>query len=128
MIVGIGTDIVSVARIRGVWERRGERFSRHLLSSRELTEFAQVNAPEYFLAKRFVAKEAAAKAFGTGFSGGLTPRDIGITHNDRGAPLLHYTATAKVLSERMGVTRSWLSISDEKEYAVAMVVLEGYVV
>ena len=73
MIFGIGTDIVSVQRMRRNLGRYGERFARRILSESELEEFRATAKPENFLAKRFAAKEAAAKAMGTGFSGGLFP-------------------------------------------------------
>ena len=84
MIYGIGTDIVQVVRIRESLDRHGERFAERILSDAELAEFRASAHPARFLARRFAAKEAVAKAFGTGFSGGLTFRDITIGHDDAG--------------------------------------------
>ena len=66
MIHGIGTDIVAVARLRRMWERHGERVLEKLLAPREIDEFAKAADKGRFLAKRFAAKEAFAKALGTG--------------------------------------------------------------
>jgi holo-[acyl-carrier protein] synthase len=125
MIVGIGTDIVAVARLRELLDRYGERLATRILTDAELTAFRRAAAPAAFLAKRFAAKEAAAKAFGTGFRDGLSLRHIGVENNDHGRPSLHFTARAAEISARLGVTAAHLSLADEKEYAVAFVVLDA---
>lgn len=124
MIVGIGTDIVSVGRIRGVLDRHGVRFVERILAPTEWEDYRGAAAPAQFLAKRFAAKEAAAKALGTGFRCGLVKRDIGVSHDSLGRPLLSFSGRAAELCAERGVASSWLSISDETDYAVAFVTLE----
>jgi len=123
MIIGIGTDIVSITRIEGSLSRQGERFARRLLHDQEWDAYTQSNFPARLLAKRFAAKEAVAKALGTGFRQGMGPRHIAIDHDDLGRPLVIYTGPAEALRQSRGVQASFLSISDEKDYAVAYVVL-----
>ncbi len=124
MIIGIGTDIVGVARIRFSLERFGDRFAKRVLSEQEFSEFRGAANRDAFLAKRFAAKEAAAKAFGTGFADGLALRHIEVTHDPRGRPELRFTGRAAQIATELDVTRALLSISDEREHALAFVVLE----
>lgn len=123
MIYGIGTDIVQVVRIRESLDRHGERFAERILSENELAEFRASAHPARFLARRFAAKEAVAKAFGTGFAGGLTFRDITIGHDDAGKPELHFENRASDFCRESGIGERFVSISDEKDYAVAFVTL-----
>ncbi len=127
MICGIGTDIVQVARMAADLERYGERFARRILSARELAEFRGCARPAHFLAKRFAAKEAAAKALGTGFRNGLTLQQISVAHDAYGRPYLEYEGTAETLCNRRGISRSHLSLADEADYAIAFVTLESVV-
>lgn len=122
-IFGIGTDIVRVARMQASLARYGEKFARRILTPNELSEFLQSDRPAHFLAKRFAAKEAAAKAMGTGFSMGLTPRQIGVGHEQGGRPVLEYYGKAKVLIKKLGISAGHLSIADEEDHAVAYVTL-----
>ena len=123
MIYGIGTDIVSIHRIAEALNRHGERFAERILAVSELPAFSSAVRPEQFLAKRFAAKEAAAKAFGTGFSDGLAMADIAVTHDSRGKPMLTFSGRAESLCEELGIGERFLSISDEKEHAIAFVTL-----
>jgi holo-[acyl-carrier protein] synthase len=124
-IHGIGTDIVKVARIQTTLERFGERFVGRLLTNFELSEYQCSRHPERFVAKRFAAKEAAVKALGLGFREGLTFNSIGVTHDQYGKPELIYLGPARAYSKKVGITQSFLSLSDELDYAVAFVVLLG---
>lgn len=123
MIYGIGTDIVSIQRIAKALERHGKRFADRILASGEAPAFAKSTQPVHFLAKRFAAKEAAAKAFGTGFRDGLVMTDIAVTHDDRGKPMLAFSGRAQRLCEELGIGEHFISISDEKEHAIAFVTL-----
>lgn len=122
-IFGIGTDIVRVARMQASLARYGEKFARRILTPNELSEFLQSDRPAHFLAKRFAAKEATAKAMGTGFSKGLTPRQIGVGHEQGGRPVLEYYGNAKALIKKLGISAGHLSIADEEDHAVAYVTL-----
>ena len=121
MIFGIGTDIVQVSRIQKSLDRYGEQFARRILAETELEDFRRTLQPARFLARRFAAKEALAKAYGTGFSGGLTFRDIAVTHDAAGKPVLQLAGRAAELQQEMGIGEDFISISDEREYAVAFV-------
>lgn len=123
MIYGIGTDIVSVARIEAAIARHGERFAERVLAASEQAGYRAAGQPASFLAKRFAAKEATAKAFGTGFSEGLHMADIAVEHDARGKPLLRFYGQAEIFCREQGIGESFISISDEKEHAVAFVTL-----
>jgi holo-[acyl-carrier protein] synthase len=126
VIHGIGTDIVRVARMQTNLEHHGERFAARVLSDVELAEFTQLsNTPMQarFLAKRFAAKEAAAKALGTGFRDGLSLKHVVVAHDEHGKPLLQWHGAGSAFIERFGVGEGFLSIADESDYAIAYVVL-----
>lgn len=125
MIVGIGTDIVVIARMADNIARHGDTFAKRLLVDAEWQEYQQSSQKASYLAKRFAVKEAAAKALGTGFAQGITWRHISTGHDELGKPLLLFTDAALVQAQTLGVMSSHLSISDEREHAVAFVVLEG---
>lgn len=123
MIFGIGTDIVQVSRIAALLERYGERFPKRILALTELGEFSTNKWPAHFLAKRFAAKEAAAKALGTGFAQGVQPCHIGVGHTPQGQPILEWGGRADELIQSFGISQALLSLADEKDYAVAFVAL-----
>mgnify|MGYP000861753707 CR=1 FL=1 len=123
MIAGIGTDIVAVARLGGLYERHGQRALAKLLSARECTEFARAHPPARFLAKRFAAKEAFAKALGIGLRSPVTLPNIAVVHDSLGRPLFEYAAPLATLLAQRGLV-AHLSISDENDYAVAFVIME----
>lgn len=123
MIVGIGTDIVRIARFETMLERHGARVAERILSAEELAEFAAAARPARFLAKRFAVKEAVAKAFGTGFRDGLSLRHIGVRNDALGKPSLRFYGRAEELCAQLGVVESHVSIADEHDYAVAFVTL-----
>ena len=123
MILGVGTDLVRVARMERGLARFGDRLAARLLAAGELEAFGRAPVPARFLAKRFAAKEALVKALGTGFSGGIGPRDIAVRHDARGRPWLHLEGAARRCLPD-SACRIHLSITDEAEYAVAFVVVE----
>lgn len=123
MIYGIGTDIVAVARLHNMWEKHGERVLGKLLAPREIEEFARAADKGRFLAKRFAAKEAFAKALGTGVRPPATLTAIGVGHDELGKPIIEcYGELEKMV--KIKNLNSHLSISDEADYAVAYVILE----
>ena len=124
MIYGIGTDIVSYARIKSLHEQYGERAAERMLSVEEQAEYANSTDPARYLMKRFAAKEAFAKAMGTGLRASVTLRRITVGHDELGKPLLSFDEVLSAYVARMGITRHHVSISDEREHAVAFVVLE----
>ena len=124
MIVGIGTDIVDVDRIQGVYKRQGEGFAKRLLSEYEWSRFANHLFPERFLAKRWALKEAISKALGTGIAQGVSFHDMTIKHHDSGQPYLSLSGEALVRSDALGICSWSISVSDEKTHAVAFAVAE----
>lgn len=123
MIHGIGTDIVAVARLQRMWERHGEYAVARLLAPDELPAFSRATDKARFLAKRFAAKEAFAKAFGTGLRAPALLGAIAVTNDDLGKPALSFHGDLDRVLRARGLT-AHLSISDEADYAVAFVVLE----
>lgn len=124
MIVGIGTDIVQVSRIQQSLDRLGEAFARRILTDSELATFKASNQPAAFLAKRFAAKEAAAKALGTGI-GRVSFQHLEVSNDPAGAPKLKFHGYAQELQMMKAINHLHLSLSDEKDNAVAFVVLEA---
>ncbi|MDD7804897.1 MAG: holo-ACP synthase [Endozoicomonas sp. (ex Botrylloides leachii)] len=124
MIAGIGSDIVKVARIAAIASRHGERFAKRILTARELATYQQAVNPIAFLAKRFAAKEAAAKALGTGI-GKVSFHHLEISNNSRGAPKLTFHGHAARLQQQRNISHCHLTIADEEDNAVAFVVLES---
>ncbi len=125
MIFGIGTDIVRVTRIQEQLDKYGDKFAERILTEPELKEYHSHKNPARLLAKRFAAKEAVSKAFGTGFRDGISFKDIGVTHDELGKPVLNYYKKAAEHIKNNAITSSFISLSDEKEYAVAYVILES---
>lgn len=123
MIFGIGTDIVRVARMHKNIERYGEKFAERILTSAEMEEYRSEARPAHFLAKRFAAKEAAAKAMGTGFRDGLHFHHIGVGHDAAGKPCLEFTDEAAAFVQAHGITNVHVSLADEEDHAVAFVTL-----
>ncbi|MEE4378459.1 MAG: holo-ACP synthase [Candidatus Competibacteraceae bacterium] len=124
-IYGIGTDIVEIARIHDILKRFGERFAQRILTEDELADYRNSAHPERFLARRFAAKEAVVKALGLGFRAGLTMNAIGVAHDDYGKPEIVFREQAARYVDDLGITARFISISDEREYALAFVVLAG---
>ena len=124
MIVGLGFDLVAVARIEAVWTRFGERFARRVLNDAELAVLTGRN-PSLKLAKMFAVKEAAGKALGTGVLGPVGFHHILLTHRKSGRPILEFAGPAHERFAALGGRRAHVSISDEAGFAAAVVVLES---
>lgn len=125
MIRGIGVDIVKVDRIEKAVERWGYRFLKRIFTPAEIERCQKRARPAQCLALRFAAKEAFAKALGLGMRKGLRWRDIEVVHDNFGKPDLLLHNQAQRLLEAVEASRTWLSLSDERESALAVVVLEG---
>ena len=123
MIFGIGTDIAAVARLAGMFERHGQAAAEKLLAPAELPEFEKAADKGRFLAKRFAAKEAFGKALGTGVRPPATLPAIAVGHDELGKPVFSYAEELAALLREKRLT-AHLSISDERDYAVAFVILE----
>lgn len=124
MIYGIGTDIVALSRIERLYKKYGRTFAERLLSPVELLEFGQEGKPVNFLAKRFAAKEAFAKAVGTGIRGAVSFQRISVGHNDLGKPEFICEASLQKWLNEQGIRYVHLSMSDEKDVVQAFAVAE----
>lgn len=125
MIVGIGTDVVSIERIAGVLERHGERFVNRILTAEERKRFDRTKAKASHLAKRWAAKEAFSKAIGTGIHAPFTWKSIGLGRDPKGKPLVVPSPEMAKHLKKLGVTGAHVSLTDDAGVAVAFVVLEG---
>lgn len=122
-MISVGTDIIKVERIDAVVARLGDRFVKRILTETEREEYQNSGIPIALLAKRFAAKEAVAKALGTGIGRGVSWQDIQIEHSDTGAPLVVLSGGAERVASARGGSRVEISIADEAEYVVAFAVL-----
>lgn len=125
MILGVGIDIIEVARIRAAHEKFGERFLTRILHPNEISYCLSHKDPGPFLAVRFAAKEAISKAFGTGIGAELSWRDMEVGRRESGEPfvILHERGE-KLLAERGGRI-VLLSLSHTLHYATAVAILDG---
>lgn len=132
MILGVGTDIVNCERIANTLESKSDQFLMRVFTQNE-QEYACLKQDERSrigtYAKRFAAKEACAKALGTGIAGGITFQDIEVTHNEEGAPII--TLHAKALERLQALTPDGhasqinVSLSDDWPFAQAFVVISA---
>jgi holo-[acyl-carrier protein] synthase len=123
MICGIGIDIVRIDRVRAIAERWQARFLDRLYTAAERRYCAGRPAPYASFAGRFAAKEAMLKALGTGWSDGISWRDIQVLNDRAGRPCATVSGRVKTLMKRAGVTNIHVSLSHDTDYAVAEVVL-----
>lgn len=124
MIFGLGSDIVSVGRMQALHARFGARLVRRVLAEGEMGEVAFLPDPGRWLAKRFAAKEAFAKAVGTGLRSPVSLTGIAVTHDARGKPALAFSAELQDWLHARGVAQVHLTLSDERDYALAVVIAE----
>jgi holo-[acyl-carrier protein] synthase len=124
MIFGIGTDIAAYARFEQLHAKYGVAFAHKLLTQEERGEYQAHAHPARMLMKRFAAKEALAKAAGSGLRHPLTLQSVSVSHDELGKPYFVFDQELAAHFSGLGITRHHLSISDEREHAVAFVVLE----
>ncbi len=125
MILGVGLDVVAVARIDDLLARRGERFLERVFTPAERAACEGRVDRSRALAARFAAKEAGMKALGTGWSGGVGWQDFEVTGGGGAPPRLALSGAAADRSREMGVERVHLSLSHDGGVAAAVVILEG---
>jgi holo-[acyl-carrier protein] synthase len=125
MILGIGIDIIEVARIKASHEKFGGRFASRILLPDEITYCLSHKNPAPFLAARFAAKEAISKAFGTGIGAALGWRDMEIRKKKSGEPFVVLHGKGKKLFAKRKAKRLHVSISHAENYAAVTAVLEG---
>ena len=124
MIIGIGVDIVQIERVRKLVENYSE-FMHQVFTAREI-EFCQAKADSASsYAARFAAKEAMMKALSTGWNEKVNWLDIEVINEEQGNPILKIKGRTLKLMKKMGIYQTHLSLSHERDYALAFVVLEG---
>jgi holo-[acyl-carrier protein] synthase len=124
MILGIGIDIIEVARVKASHERFGERFLNRLLLADEIAYCLSHKNPAPFIAARFAAKEAVSKAFGTGIGAQLGWRDMEIRRKKSGEPFVILHGNGKKLFKSRRAKRLLVSLSHTANYAAATAILE----
>ncbi len=122
-VVGLGTDIIQIARLE-VQIQKSDRLAQRILTESEMQRFREHKFAVRFLAKRFAAKEAAVKALGTGIGNGISWQQIEVNNHATGQPYLEFSGYFAETCENRNINSSFVSISDEQDYAVATVILE----
>jgi holo-[acyl-carrier protein] synthase len=124
MILGVGTDLAEVKRIRDSVTRFGDRFLNRIYTEGERKyALSKANWAER-LAARFAAKEAGMKAIGTGWSHNVNWRDLAVVNEPSGRPTLQLSGAAADIACKLGVKTLSLSLSHTAEVAFAVVILE----
>src|SRR6201996_7008759 len=126
MVIGIGTDLIEVARIERSIARYDEAFLQRVYTAEEVAycRRKKKSAGESFAA-RFAAKEAGAKALGTGISRGVGWKEIEVRRNPGERPPLHWSGRAAERALEMGVARTALTLTHSRTVAMAVVIVEG---
>jgi len=124
MILGSGIDLVEIARIQQCIDRYGSRFLDRVYTGAEQAYCRRKRASAESFAARFAAKEAGAKALGTGISQGVSWLEIEVVRQPSGRPSLQLHGRAAEIAARLGVVHAALSITHTAEVAMASVVLE----
>tara|TARA_Y100000768_G_scaffold210642_1_gene158647 strand:+ start:138 stop:515 length:378 start_codon:yes stop_codon:yes gene_type:complete len=124
MIFGIGTDIVDINRIKSMDSLSA--FANKILSKNEIKVFSDLEEGKQaiYLSKQFAGKEAISKAIGTGISGDIKFKEIEILRDERGRPIFNPVENLKEILANLGITKTHVSLSDEKDYAIAFAILE----
>ena len=119
MILGLGTDIIEISRIRSMIDRHGDHFLDRCFTPNEIEYARRYRDPSVRFAGRWAAKEAVVKVLGTGFVRGVTFHDIAIFPHDSGRPGVRLTGGAAGIAENLGISDILLTISHSHEYATA---------
>ena len=123
-IFGIGTDIIEINRIKKLLNKN-KQFKKKIFSTKEIKSCESSPNVSASYSKRFAAKEAFSKALGTGIRNGISFNEISINNKKNGAPFIELLGKTKVITKNITKKKSkiYLSLSDEKKYAIAMVVI-----
>jgi len=124
VIIGLGTDILAISRMEAAFSRRGLSLAQRLLHASEMPLWDAAGQSPRWLAKRFAAKEALFKALGTGLRKGVGWQDVAVTRDDLGKPCVVWFGEALRRLADLGNAVSWVSISDEQDYAIAFALIE----
>ncbi|PTY07769.1 holo-[acyl-carrier-protein] synthase [Opitutaceae bacterium EW11] len=123
VLIGLGADLVDVARIQGVLERQGERFLNRVFTEEEKAYCLQMKVPYPHLAARFAAKEAVSKAFTTGIGAELGWKSVSVYHGERREPLVRLDEKGLQLLKDVGGSRVLLTLSHTPTAAMAVAAL-----
>ena len=123
-IFGIGTDIVDILRVKKIFNTN-KKFKNKIFSKKEIKYCESRTNKIASYSKRFAAKEAFAKALGTGVSKGISFNEISVNNNKDGAPFIELLGKTKIVNNNLIKKKNkiYLSLSDEKKYALAMVII-----
>ncbi|KAF0707666.1 holo-ACP synthase [Buchnera aphidicola (Aphis craccivora)] len=124
-IIGIGTDIIEISRIKRIFFKFGNKLAKKILSIQEWKEYIISKNKIHFIAKKFAAKEAASKALGTGINYGITFKQLELYNNSLGKPYLRFLDHAFKKCKEIECKFIHVSITDQKLYAHAIVILES---
>ena len=124
MIYGVGTDLIEIRRVERVLARFGERFAQRVLCEPELVRFRRHRQPVAYLAKRFAAKEAFGKALGTGIHAPANWHGVWVINLGSGQPRFEFSVELEKVLLRKKISRSHLTLADERGIASATVILE----
>ena len=124
-VVGVGTDLIRESRLQGSLDRHGERFARRILTEAERLLWQQRRCSVNFLAKQYAAKEALAKALGTGIAKGVGFQQLEVLRNEQGAPYAVLHGAARERLEALGGSRAWISLTDDDQMIQAFAVLSA---
>jgi holo-[acyl-carrier protein] synthase len=124
MVLGLGSDVIEIARIEASIRRFGARFLERVYTPAEIAYCQSKKQAAESFAARFAAKEAAAKALGTGISRGIAWPEIEVRREVSGQPTLHWSGRALELARALGVRRTLLSLTHSQAIALAVVVVE----
>ncbi|MGQ9608308.1 MAG: holo-ACP synthase [bacterium] len=125
MIIGIGFDIIEVSRIESALNRWGEKFEKRIFTEKEICYCKSKNNRFQRLSCRFAAKEALFKALGTGWRNNMKWTEIEVYNDGLGKPYLLLSGKTLQLSQQLGVSNIFLSITSTQNYGAAQVILEG---
>jgi holo-[acyl-carrier protein] synthase len=125
MLIGTGVDLIEIERIAHSIERHGERFLRRIYTDHEIAYCSSKRSSAESYAARFAAKEAGAKALGTGISRGVTWIEFQVARQPGGRPVLELRGRAALLAGELGVKRISLSLTHTGNLAMATVMMEG---
>jgi holo-[acyl-carrier protein] synthase len=125
LVIGVGVDVVRIARFRRAMARHGRRLLDRLFTTGERERVGGGPGAARHLAVRFAAKEAALKALGTGWGQGVAWRDLEVVGGGRRPSAILLSGKAREVAGRRGITRTLVSLAHDGEYAVAFVVALG---
>jgi holo-[acyl-carrier protein] synthase len=125
MVLGLGTDLIETRRLQESIDRFGDRFLARVFTEGEIAYCTRKKNSAESFAARFAAKEAGAKALGTGISHGVSWKEFEVRREASGKPTLHLDGRARELAEAMGIKRIQISLTHTREWAMAVVVAEN---